>query len=298
MNERTIFLGTNSFSYLGRAYGITWDVQKDNHELRLYLDIFNKRLKVLDYQGDSGSIARSLVHIAQKNNVGKILFYARECWDEFFEHGFVKEGEIDGYFNGKTAYCLSRFMNDKRMESPFLDEEKEIMEKVLSVSPAKSTGKLLDDWTIISGREEHASQLAELYNNTFETYPTPLNNEDYVKQVINDNVNFLMVMDEERVVSSASAERNLKYNNAEMTDCATRPDYRGSGLMRFLLAKLEELMVKEELITIYSLARARSVGMNMVFRKLGYSFTGRFINNCDICGGFEDMNLWVKRLRY
>ncbi|HCP15639.1 MAG TPA: putative beta-lysine N-acetyltransferase, partial [Peptococcaceae bacterium] len=27
-----------------------------------------------------------------------------------------------------------------------------------------------------------------------------------------------------------------------------------------------------------------------------YEYSGRLVNNCDICGGFEDMNIWVKRL--
>jgi hypothetical protein len=45
------------------------------------------------------------------------------------------------------------------------------------------------------------------------------------------------------------------------------------------------------------MARARSFGMNMVFYQLGYEFNGRLVNNCDIHGGYEDMNIWVKDLR-
>jgi len=37
--------------------------------------------------------------------------------------------------------------------------------------------------------------------------------------------------------------------------------------------------------------------MNRVFYNLGYEFMGRLVNNCDIQGAFEDMNIWVRSLR-
>ncbi len=37
--------------------------------------------------------------------------------------------------------------------------------------------------------------------------------------------------------------------------------------------------------------------MNNVFHRLGYEFNGRLVNNCDIFGAYEDMNIWVKDLR-
>lgn len=36
--------------------------------------------------------------------------------------------------------------------------------------------------------------------------------------------------------------------------------------------------------------------MNRVLVQHGYAYSGRLVNNCDICGGFEDMNLWAKEL--
>ena len=44
------------------------------------------------------------------------------------------------------------------------------------------------------------------------------------------------------------------------------------------------------------MARARSYGMNAVFHGMGYEFMGRLVNNCDIFGAYEDMNIWVRRL--
>jgi hypothetical protein len=38
--------------------------------------------------------------------------------------------------------------------------------------------------------------------------------------------------------------------------------------------------------------------MNQVFYQLGYEYTGRLVNSCDIQGQMEDMNLWVKPLSH
>ena len=45
---------------------------------------------------------------------------------------------------------------------------------------------------------------------------------------------------------------------------------------------------------LYTLARADEVGMNCVFAKLGYAYTGRLVNNCRMPNGWESMNIWCK----
>ncbi|OPZ80752.1 MAG: N-acetyltransferase YodP [bacterium ADurb.Bin429] len=48
--------------------------------------------------------------------------------------------------------------------------------------------------------------------------------------------------------------------------------------------------------SLFTLARATSVGINTAFSRLGYTYNGRLVNNCHIAGDWEDMNLWVTRL--
>ena len=43
-----------------------------------------------------------------------------------------------------------------------------------------------------------------------------------------------------KIISTASAEMNIKEGNAELTNCATLPEYRKHGFMKSLLIKLEE----------------------------------------------------------
>jgi hypothetical protein len=46
---------------------------------------------------------------------------------------------------------------------------------------------------------------------------------------------------------------------------------------------------------MFTIARARSTGMNVTFAKNGYSFAGTLINNTNISGRIESMNVWYKR---
>lgn len=64
-----------------------------------------------------------------------------------------------------------------------------------------------------------------------------------------------------------------------------------------LVHHLEQELKIKGFITLFSLSRALSTGINIVFSKHGYEYTGRLVNNCNIMGRFEDMNIWVKSLR-
>ena len=66
--------------------------------------------------------------------------------------------------------------------------------------------------------------------------------------------------------------------------------------MTHLLRMLERELEKRGYLCAYTMARARSFGMNAVFYGMGYEFMGRLVNNCDIYGAYEDMNIWVRRL--
>jgi hypothetical protein len=47
--------------------------------------------------------------------------------------------------------------------------------------------------------------------------------------------------------------------------------------------------------TLYTIARSHSAGMNITFAKKGYLFGGTLINNTDISGKIESMNVWYKK---
>jgi putative beta-lysine N-acetyltransferase len=84
--------------------------------------------------------------------------------------------------------------------------------------------------------------------------------------------------------------------NVEMTDFATLEGHQGKGVSAYLLQKMEQNMVSEGMKVSYTIARATSYPMNKVFSRAGYAYGGRLINNTNICGTYESMNVWYKAL--
>jgi beta-lysine N6-acetyltransferase len=107
---------------------------------------------------------------------------------------------------------------------------------------------------------------------------------------------FYVIETNDKIVSAASADINNKLVNAELTDCATLPEYRKHGFMKVLLMRLEQELIERGIYCSFSIARSLSYGMNACFHQLGYQYTGRMLNNCYIYDKLEDMNVWVKDL--
>ena len=160
----------------------------------------------------------------------------------------------------------------------------------------KNRGRALPDgYTFtITTEKKHYNDLASLYKKVFETYPFPIFDPDYLKKTAESNIIYGIIYNGEGIpVGAASAETD-RYKNAEMTDFATLPSERGKGLASILLRSLEEEAENRGIKNFYTIARCRSLGMNKVFLKGGYKFTGKLINNCNICGDMENMAIWCK----
>jgi putative beta-lysine N-acetyltransferase len=99
-----------------------------------------------------------------------------------------------------------------------------------------------------------------------------------------------------RLIALSSAETDHTASNVEMTDFATLPECRGLSLARILLHTMERAMIDEGIRTAYTIARAASPGMNVTFARMGYEFGGTLINNTQISGTIESMNIWYKPL--
>ena len=88
---------------------------------------------------------------------------------------------------------------------------------------------------------------------------------------------------------------NIKEGNAELTNCATLPEYRKHGFMKSLLIVRRRTSRKIDFLFLYNCSIA-FFRMNAAFHQLGYTYTGRLANNCYIFDKLEDMNIWVKDL--
>lgn len=111
-----------------------------------------------------------------------------------------------------------------------------------------------------------------------------------------ENVAYYCVRSSNRIVALASAEMDREGLNVEMTDFATHQDFAGNGYALFLLHRMEQDMRKRGYLTSYTIARSESIGMNITFAKLSYTCAGTLVNNTNISGQIESMNVWYKHL--
>jgi putative beta-lysine N-acetyltransferase len=107
-----------------------------------------------------------------------------------------------------------------------------------------------------------------------------------------DNVVYFGVFRNGKAVALSSAEIDFEHSAVEMTDFATLPEFRGKGLSSHLLMRMAEEMKAMGIRTAFTIARAGSYGMNIVFAKCGYEYCGRLVNNTNISGNIESMNIW------
>jgi putative beta-lysine N-acetyltransferase len=154
------------------------------------------------------------------------------------------------------------------------------------------------------GREFHyglltpkdVREMAAVYKTVFETYPFPIHDPDYLASTMQDNFVYFGIREKDRLIAISSCEMDARAKNVEMTDFDTLPEYRSKGLASFLLMKMEEEMRRRGIITAYTIARAESYGMNIVFSKHGYAYAGTLVKNTNISKGIESMNVWYKAL--
>lgn len=283
---------------VGTVYGLDFEVNVKGCRLNVFFDYYNRRLKILDYTvTDFSAMTERLVWLAKHNKFDKIFVKARKRdFQKFLSHGYVMEGVLRYYFNGEDAYILSRFSSKARAMSKGLLDEAQMIEDLIYHTEKKTIGKLEPGIQIVTATYEQIPQLAFIYRNIFETYPSPLKNPDYIKSAMDRDCLYKLAILNGEAVAAASVEINRKHSNAEMTDCATIPQARGKGLMQHLLLALERDLKGMGIKTSFTFCRATSMSMNKVFFRLDYEYSGRLINNCDIFGSFEDMNIWVKKL--
>ncbi len=138
--------------------------------------------------------------------------------------------------------------------------------------------------------------MAAVYAQVFESYPFPISSPKFLAESMASHVIYFGIWKDGHLVSLASAETDRKDSNAEMTDFATLPEHRGGSYSRILLDRMERVLRQERIATAYTIARAISPGMNITFAKQGYQYAGCLVNNSNICGDIESMNVWYRQL--
>lgn len=268
-------------------------IQHGPSSSRIYL----MKLKPEDYP----SIIPALLELARTNRYGKI-FAKVPAWakEEFITEGFVHEASVPGYFNGDVdALLLSSFPDTARAKVG-VEMREAIEDNILLAKEKAATPPELPPlpYSLRRLTPDDAFALTSLYGKVFESYPFPIFEREYIVHTMeNDSIAYYGAFDDfGTLVAASSAEMDKTAENAEMTDFATHPDARGRNTALHLLRLMEEDMRQRGLKVLYTIARAISAGMNVTFSRAGYTFTGTLINNTNIGGSIESMNVWYRRL--
>jgi putative beta-lysine N-acetyltransferase len=251
------------------------------------------------------SLAAYLDRTAIQNHAGKVIIYAFQSdWAELLGMGFRLEGVLGAYYRGEPAFCMSRFLDPGRAVSTCFVDEDHILRDIYKKAPKRSglntpSPNHESRYNLRLLREEDAGSVAKIFTRVFKTYPSPVEDIDYIKSLVSDNDYIMMVAEKgDEIAGIISAEIDANHLAAEITDCLTLPEHRGQGIMGLLIDNIEKELAGRDLGTFYSLARAGIPAINAVFRNRGYLYRGRLVNNCNIGGRFENMNMWEKPVSF
>jgi putative beta-lysine N-acetyltransferase len=275
--------------------GVEQRVRSADFTAEMVVSDFNQRIQVLSYEArDPGAMVERLAEEARRRGHGKVFLKAPDFDREVLENvGMVREATVTGYFCGQPADVMALYLSDDRRERPHEAEQRDILDRITSRPPDASVPDLPTGYRMVVAAPHDAEELAALYATVFASYPFPIMDPKYLISTMGTHVVYRIVRDaDDALVAAASAEMCRKFRNAEMTDFATLPSQRGLGLAQHLLAALEDDMLEASIPNLYTIARARSAGMNRVFYNRGYELTGTLVNNCHIAGQFEDMHVW------
>lgn len=265
--------------------------------MEVYVDPFNKRIRIDDYRGNVKKIVEKTEELSLIFKVEKCIIIGKaEHLIDFLESDFFCEAIVDAFFNGSKAYYVTKYYTLERKQSDQWLNEQQILMNVKALNPKNAKLDIPEEYQLEKMLKNDARDLALLYQKVFPIYPTPLHDFTYIEKIMEQGTIYYAFRKGGNIISAASAEVNMKYHNAELTDCATLPSYRKFGLMKYILEKLEEELINKGIYCAFSIARAQSFGMNAVLHQLHYKYRGKLINNCYIFDKLENMNMWVKDL--
>jgi putative beta-lysine N-acetyltransferase len=253
------------------------------------------------HPGEGAGITGQLKNMARERGYSKIFAKVPEqASGDFLDAGFSMEARVPGMFQGLACACfMAYYLEDWRRTS----RDKAVEVDVLRTAREKKNrgngkgGQGIPSAVTRELDRSDAVRMAGIYARVFASYPFPIHDPAYLISTMDHDVRYQGFFQDDRLVALASAEMDLTSRNAEMTDFATLPEYRGRGSAGILLKALESMLTHTGIATAYTIARATSYGMNVTFAKNGYDYAGTLINNTHIAGSLESMNVWYKSLQ-
>ncbi len=272
------------------------DLSLGQTPIRALDDPYSNRIRCdhpsLEDVSDARELGEALLEAAESQGRGRVVVLADTSIEPGLRAaGFCREGLMPRFYRGETdCAVLGAYPDLGRAELANPDPVAEVQAMLEHPRPGRKHTPV----STRRARVADAPQVAALLADTFEQYPTPSGDPDYLAEAIEDGCPFRIVEHEGEPVACASADLIREARTAELTDCATRPAFRGRGLMQFILEDLVDDLREMGYPTAFTLARAAIPGVNLAFARLGFELRGTMPQSCRIGEGIEDMNIWSR----
>ncbi|MFW5656405.1 MAG: putative beta-lysine N-acetyltransferase [Bacteroidota bacterium] len=259
----------------------------------------NNRIYLLkyDFKDDQQMLLDRLIKLAKENGYTKIISKVpAKVLPGFLNAGFHIEAYVPGFYYGTDdGFFMAYFLTEERGK-PELDVMNAFQEALKKQSKAWDFAAEGEEEEMRLLKNTDVRSITELYTKVFKSYPFPIHEEDYVLETMKTHVDYYGIFENGELIAVSSAEKDPGYGNAEMTDFAVNPDYRGRNLAGKLLHLMENELRKQGVKTAYTIARLHSIPMNVTFLKSGYRYSGTLVRNTNISGAIESMNVLYKSL--
>jgi putative beta-lysine N-acetyltransferase len=213
--------------------------------------------------------------------------------EQFLDSGYELEASIPGFYHPDDVCFLGKYYCQTRKR----EGEPEQISLVLAAARQQKqvAEQHLSEGFVCRIAEEHDTvAMTKVYRAVFASYPFPIFDPAYLKEIMGATL-FFGIWEGDELVALSSAEMDGASGSVEMTDFATLTGYRGHGLALFLLQRMEQEMDARGIHNFYTIARSYSHGMNITFARNGYTYSGTLTNNTNIFGKLESMNVWHKQ---
>lgn len=254
-------------------------------------------------EGDVFTITDLLDDFAMNERYSKVFAKVlKPDSHHFLYSGYSVDAEIPCFFEDEEneLLFLSKFISQERSKTDDIKAINDVIKKAREEKAVSSSDSRAEDFlsslTFRKAGEKDTEEMSELYESIYKTYPFPIFSSDYLKMIMSENVTFYAALKNGEIVGLSSAEYDEYTSTVEMSDFACRKDCRGRGVSRHLLKHMESDAAEAGFKVAFTIARALSYPMNITFARQGYTYAGTSINNTNISGRIESMNIWYMKL--
>ncbi len=261
---------------------------------------FSRRIYLMKLDpADMPGLVDDLISLATARDYTKVVAKVGSAHTApFLAAGFHHEAYLPGFFPDESdAFYMGLFLDPSRGDTLRPTTVVEVINTALrkarrEASEAPPTGMAFREM-----READAPAMAALYGRVFATYPFPILDPEYIVATMRSHIFYYGLENEHGLVALASMETDPDNRAVEMADFATEPPARGTGAAGFLLGRMEQAAADKGFRFSFSIARSTSFGMNIAFARAGYNYSGTMVNNTNIAGQIESMNIWYRLLK-